>query len=124
MRFLIDQALSPLVAEGLRRAGPDAVHVRDYGMQRASDAEIMARAEAEQRVVVSADTDFGTLLASRHTTTPSVILFRGDITRQPAQQIILLNLNLPNLQQALEQGSIVVFEQTRIRMRNLPLGGS
>ena len=65
MKFLIDNALSPYLAEALNGAGHNAVHVRDCGLASASDTEIFKLVAAEKRVIVSADTDFGTLLALR-----------------------------------------------------------
>jgi predicted nuclease of predicted toxin-antitoxin system len=106
VRFLIDNALSPQLARQLSEAGHDAVHVRDLGIQHVSDEEIFERAERDGRVVVSADTDFGTLLASRRQRSPSVVLFRRGTQRRPGELVA---------------GCIAVFEPERIRIRALPL---
>ena len=123
MRFLIDNCLSPIVASGLAQAGYDTIHVRDYGLQSALDEEIFARAATEDRILISGDTDFASMLALSKEKRPSVILFRRQTQRRPEEQLSLLLLNLPALREDLDAGASVVFDQDRIRVRSLPVAG-
>lgn len=121
MRFLVDQNLSPVVAERLRSAGHNAVHTGDIDLATAHDRHIIAIAAQQDRVIVSADTDFGTLLAESSTTSPSVVLLRLRSPRRAEQLASLLLANLDAMIDDLTAGAIVVIEDERVRIRQLPI---
>src|SRR5579859_5776310 len=122
MRFLVDNQLSYRLAILLRESGHDAVHVRDYQMQKAADPTILQRAVREDRVLISADTDFSQLIALQGLTKPSVIALRWPGLRQAHKQATVILANLPKVAENLQSGSIVVIEETRVRVRSLPIG--
>ena len=59
VRFLVDANLSPRVAAALNHAGFDAVHIFDRRLGAASDHAILEAAFADDRTIISSDTDFG-----------------------------------------------------------------
>jgi len=52
LRFLIDNALSPIIADRLRLAGHDAVYIRGHALQAAPDEAVFERARSEDRILV------------------------------------------------------------------------
>jgi len=66
VRFLIDAPLSPQTAAWLAAQGHEAIHVETLGLLRAADEEILRRAAADQRLVITMDLDFPEIAAARH----------------------------------------------------------
>jgi predicted nuclease of predicted toxin-antitoxin system len=76
VRFLRDANLSPRLVEPLGVAGYQARYVAGLELLAATDATVFDRAANDGDVVITADSDFSTLLASRGSARPSVILLR------------------------------------------------
>jgi predicted nuclease of predicted toxin-antitoxin system len=73
MKLLLDQGLPRSAAALLCQAGIDTVHVGDLGQSSADDSVILESGRDSNRVVVTLDADFHTLLALSGAATPSVI---------------------------------------------------
>lgn len=121
MRFLLDEGLSPRLGDLLADAGHDVVHVRDIGLKSSPDPDILRRAIDEQRIMITLDTDFGALVAHSHATVPSIVLFRGQVTRRADRQAALLLTNLEDVADDLNAGAVVVVGDDRVRVRRLPI---
>ncbi len=122
MKLLVDENLSPRIADLLRDGGLEATHLLEQGLGGAPDTDVSALAIAEGRAIISADSDFTTLLALSRGTAPSLVLLRsGDRLKPPAQAALLL-ANLPGLEADLVRGVVVSLGAEHVRVRHLPLG--
>lgn len=121
MRLLLDENLSPRVARMLQQAGHDAAHVTEVGLGNTDDAEILEAAAHDGLTIVTADTDFGALLAARGTSSPSVVMLRSSDHLTPDEQARLIVAVLARVGEDLEQGAIASVTPERARLRNLPI---
>ena len=120
MRFLADAGISPRTVEFLRRAGHDAVHVRELALQRAGDRQVAERARADGRVLLTFDLDFGAVLALGVLDRPSVVIFRLADERADAVNR-RLEAVLAEQAQAIEAGALILVEDAHYRVRRLPI---
>jgi predicted nuclease of predicted toxin-antitoxin system len=120
VKLLLDANLSPEVGRRLKEAGHDAIHVGDIGLLTATDPEILQAAAQEERILLTADSDFGALLALGSLASPSVLLLRSADHLRPTEQAELIGANLPQIAEDLEKGAIVSLTRDRLRVRELP----
>ena len=119
MKFLLDMGLARSTVQYLRDCGHDALHLRDQGLQRLPDTEIVVTAVAEQRIILTHDLDFGRIVSLSKATVPSVVTFRfGDmrasaVNRQLDEIIARFSVDL-------ERGALISVTDQGIRVRRLP----
>ncbi len=79
MRFLIDECVDPMITRWLREFRPDALSI--YEEARGSDDdEVLQRANADDRILITGDKDFGEMIFREGKSHKGVILLRlGDM---------------------------------------------
>jgi len=120
MKFLIDMPVSPKLVKTLEQRGHAAVHAQEIGLAGAEDSEIVSRARQEARIIVTADLDFGQLLALSNADGPGVILFRGgNYSEREMRELLERVLN--SVENTVLPHAICVIDKNRVRVTRLPL---
>jgi len=120
VKILVDMNLSPEWVPLLRQNGFEALHWSTVGKPNAPDAEIMQWARENQAIVFTHDLDFGILLAHTESGSPSVVQVRAqDIT--PGHLGSMLVRVLITYQQAIKDGALITIDESRARVRILPI---
>ena len=120
MKFLLDENMPPSLAGLLRSAKHEARHVVEIGYNNTPDFKIADFAAESGEVIVTHDTDFGTILALSGKNRPSVVLFRWQaITARSV--FSFFEQYLVQFSESLENGALVVVDEQKVRIRILPL---
>ena len=112
--------LTPEWAPALRKHGWQAVHWSSVGDPSASDKDIMDWAAAHQYVVFTHDLDFGTMLALSHEAGPSVLQVRTEDTLPDYLEGPVIAALIQH-EADLSTGALVVVDESRSRVRVLPI---
>ena len=120
MRWLLDQGIPRSASARLKESSEDAIHVGDIGMAAASDPEIIDYAIQEDRVIVTLDADFHSLIATRGSAKPTVIRIREEGLKGDAVAGLILQI-ARRFSADLEAGCMVTFSGGKVRLRGLPI---
>ncbi len=120
IKMLLDQGLPRTAASLLRERGWDVQHVSGRGMSRAEDVAIIALAREEQRMVVTLDADFHSLLAVSGATGPSVLRIRMEGLKAD-QVVALVERVLALASEELNQGAMITVADGKVRIKLLPV---
>ena len=120
IKILLDQGLPRTSTKLLNNAGWDTVHTGDIGLSRATDRQILEYARKENRIIITLDSDFHTILATENASSPSVIRVRQERLKALEFSKLIKNI-FPKVQDALVDGAMVTVTENSIRLRKIPL---
>lgn len=118
--LLLDQGLPLSTSEHLKNLGLDATHVSVLNMSKANEDEVLLYAQNHERIVVTLDSDFHSLLAREKCSTPSTIRIRIEGLRG-AETATLIQQVCSIAEDELMAGAAVSVTTGGIRIRNLPI---
>ena len=121
LRFLANMNISPKTVDALNRQAWDIVRVSNLLPVDTPDHRILEYARQEDRIIVTQDLDFSTLLAVGGHTHPSLITLRLSVS-DPETITRRLVAVLPRIEDALLRGCAVTIEDAAVRIRYLPIG--
>lgn len=118
MRFLANENFPLPSVRLLRQADYDVTSVTEDspGIE---DAEVLARAADEQRVVLTFDRDYGELIYRLRLRSPKGLIYLRFRPHTPEEPALLL-LNLLQTEELQFEGQFTVVERDHIRQRPLP----
>ncbi len=120
MNILVDMNLTPRWVGVLAKHGWTCFHWSAVGDPRATDQEIMQWALDNSCLVFTHDLDFGAILAVTGARGPSVVQVRTqDVLPEHLESDLVQVLRAH--QPAIESGALVVLDESRSRVRILPL---
>ena len=120
MKFLADMCISVSIVEFLRENGYDVVRLSDENLEKLPDTEVFEKAVRENRIILTFDLDFSEIVSKSEGSTISVILFRLHNTRS---HFVMERLKQVLFESSdnLEKGSVIIIDDHRFRIRNLPI---
>jgi predicted nuclease of predicted toxin-antitoxin system len=116
MRIIADENIEATIVAWLREQGEDVISACEI-MHRAEDAAIFARANAEKRIILTKDMDFGEMVFHERLVTAGIVLLRFKSERSVAR-LDIVRRHWPEIVKH-AAGNFVVVSQDRLRVRRL-----
>ena len=120
IRLLADVHISPQTVGDLQKQGYEIIRSSDVLPNNAPDINILEFARTEHWVVLTQDLDFSMLVALSRYSQPSLITLRLSSAKPDIVTQKLLDV-LPQIEEALQEGSAITIQDENIRIRKLPV---